>query len=337
MGASKTLLLSGHSTAGFAEGCSPSIFLIRSTFVFKVIPTPLALTPKHRGQRWVIGGLRRSTQAEGQICVVFQGCWRPLPCPCWWSPRCTGGWGVRAQWPARCVAAACSWGQGESGIEVCAGLHRADWLPVLWPPHSKSWLIGKDSDAGRDWGQEEKGMTEDEMAGWHHWLDGRESGWTPGVGDGQGGLPCCDSWGHKESDTTEWLNWTDWLEVAPLGLFSPPSPRTPAYTPIPVPLCRQSWGALTIRESAKNMKILLNSPCKQKVHPTILWLDYTEKCDFIFSISFYIWKESGCSVWEEMGVAHLGCYWRCCPSINLLIWGLMGHVIPEKATSLSEE
>ena len=53
--------------------------------------------------------------------------------------------------------------------------------PVLWPPHVKSWLIGKDSDAGRDWGQEEKGTTEDEMAGWHHWLDGRESEWTPGV------------------------------------------------------------------------------------------------------------------------------------------------------------
>ena len=79
--------------------------------------------------------------------------------------------------------------------------------PVLWPPHAKSWLVGKDSDAGRDWGQEEKGTTEDEMAGWHHWLDGRESGWTPGVGDGQGGLVCCNSWGHKESDTTEWLNW----------------------------------------------------------------------------------------------------------------------------------
>ena len=60
--------------------------------------------------------------------------------------------------------------------------------PVLWPPHEKNWLIGKDSDAGRDWGQEEKGTAEDEMAGWHHWLDGRESGWTPGVGDGQGGL-----------------------------------------------------------------------------------------------------------------------------------------------------
>ena len=83
--------------------------------------------------------------------------------------------------------------------------------PVLWPPHAKSWLIGKDSDAGRDWGQEEKGMTEDEMAGWHHWLNGRESGWTPGVGDGQGGLACCDSWGCKESDMTERLNWTEWL------------------------------------------------------------------------------------------------------------------------------
>ena len=87
------------------------------------------------------------------------------------------------------------------------------WL-VLWPPHAKSWLIGKDSDAGRDWGQEEKGTTEDKMAGWHHWLDGRESEWTPGVGDGQGGLACCDSWGRKESDMTERLNWTElnwWL------------------------------------------------------------------------------------------------------------------------------
>ena len=81
--------------------------------------------------------------------------------------------------------------------------------PILWPPHMKSWLIRKDPDAGRDWGQEEKGMTEDEMVGWHHRLDGHESEWTPGVGDGQGGLACCDSWGCKESDTTEWLNWTE--------------------------------------------------------------------------------------------------------------------------------
>ena len=81
--------------------------------------------------------------------------------------------------------------------------------PVLWPPHEKSWLIGKDSDAGRDWGQEEKGMTEDVVAGWHHWLDGQEFEWTLGDGDGQRGLACCDSWGHKESDTTEQLKWTE--------------------------------------------------------------------------------------------------------------------------------
>ena len=81
--------------------------------------------------------------------------------------------------------------------------------PILWPPGVKNWLIGKDSDAGRDWGQEKKGTTEDEMAGWHHWLDGRESEWTLGVGDGQGGLACCDSWGRKELDTTERLNWTE--------------------------------------------------------------------------------------------------------------------------------
>ena len=73
----------------------------------------------------------------------------------------------------------------------------------------EGWLIGKDSDAGRDWGQEEKGTAEDEMAGWHHWLDGHEFEWTPGVGDGQGGLACCDSWGRKESDMTERLIWSD--------------------------------------------------------------------------------------------------------------------------------
>ena len=82
--------------------------------------------------------------------------------------------------------------------------------PILWPPHVKSWLTGKDSDAGRDWGQEEKGMTEDKMAGWPHQLYGHEFGWTLGGGDGQGGLACCDSWGRKESGATARLNWTDW-------------------------------------------------------------------------------------------------------------------------------
>ena len=78
--------------------------------------------------------------------------------------------------------------------------------PILWPSDAKSWFIGKDPDAGKDWGQEEKGMTEDEMAGWHHRLNGHGFGWTPEVGDGQRGLVCCSSRGCKESDTTEWLN-----------------------------------------------------------------------------------------------------------------------------------
>ena len=78
--------------------------------------------------------------------------------------------------------------------------------PILWPPDAKNWLIWKDPDAGKDWKREEKGTTENEMVGWHHWFNGHESEHTMGVGDGQGGLVCCTPWGHKELDTTEWLN-----------------------------------------------------------------------------------------------------------------------------------
>ena len=81
--------------------------------------------------------------------------------------------------------------------------------PVLWPPDAKNWLIGKDPDAGKNWRQEEKGTAEDEMVGWHDWLDGHEFKRTPGVGDGQGSLACCSPWGHKELDMTEQLKWTD--------------------------------------------------------------------------------------------------------------------------------
>ena len=81
--------------------------------------------------------------------------------------------------------------------------------PILWPPDVKNWLIWKDPDAGKDLGQEENGMTENEMARWHHWLNAHEFGWTPGVGDGQGGLACCGSWDSKESDMTERLNWPE--------------------------------------------------------------------------------------------------------------------------------
>ena len=87
--------------------------------------------------------------------------------------------------------------------------------PILWPPDAKSWHFGKDPDAGKDWGQEEKGMTEDEMAGWHHRLDRHGFGCTPEAGDRQGGLACCGSWGLKESDMTEWVNWSElnWTEL----------------------------------------------------------------------------------------------------------------------------
>ena len=97
------------------------------------------------------------------------------------------------------------------GDQSCVFTGRTDAkaeTPILWPPHAKSWLTGKDPDAGRDWGQEENGKTEEQMAGWNHRLDGPEFEWMPGVGDGQGGLVCCDSQGRKESDMTERLNWT---------------------------------------------------------------------------------------------------------------------------------
>ena len=80
--------------------------------------------------------------------------------------------------------------------------------PILWPPDAKSWLIRKDPNAGRDWGQDEKGTAEDEMAGWHHQLDGHESEWTPGDGDGQGGLACCSPWGCKSRPRL-----SDWTEL----------------------------------------------------------------------------------------------------------------------------
>ena len=81
--------------------------------------------------------------------------------------------------------------------------------PILWPPDATNWLILKDPDAWKDWRWEEKGTTEDEMVGWHHWLNVNEFGWTLGVDDRQGGLACCSPWGCKESDTTECLNSTD--------------------------------------------------------------------------------------------------------------------------------
>ena len=106
------------------------------------------------------------------------------------------------------------WDQtSQSQRKSVLNIHRKDWC-WSWSSNtlatwSEDLMHCKDSDAGRDWGQEEMGTTEDEMAGWHHRLDGRGFGWTPGHGDGQGGLVCCDSWGCEELDMAEWLNWTE--------------------------------------------------------------------------------------------------------------------------------
>ena len=104
----------------------------------------------------------------------------------------------------------------QSGIFIGRADAEAE-TPIFWPPDAKNWLIGKDPDAGKHWRQEEKGTTEDKMVGWHHRLDGHESEQALGVGDGQGGLACCSPWGHKESDMTEWLSWTELSDMWYLG------------------------------------------------------------------------------------------------------------------------
>ena len=127
------------------------------------------------------------------------------------------------QWAWVWVNSRSWWWTGRPGMLRSMGLQRVghnwatelNWTdaeaetPILWPPDVKNWLIWKDPDAGKDWRWEEKGVTEDEMVGWHHWLDGYEFQQAPGVGDGQGSLECCSPWGRKESDTTERLNWTE--------------------------------------------------------------------------------------------------------------------------------
>ena len=101
-------------------------------------------------------------------------------------------------------------GRTDAGTEV----------PILWPPDGKNWLIGKDSDAGKDWRQEEKGMTEDKLVGWHHWLNGHEFEQAPGVGDGQGSLVCCSPWGHRVRHA--WVTELNLVVQHSVQLFSTP-------------------------------------------------------------------------------------------------------------------
>ena len=144
----------------------------------------------------------RNHQSQSFMC-----CWR-------WGMRknlesINGFWVV---WRLEDGATRCYLWKMNSQISTCnPGLGGTDVeaeTPILWPPDAESWLIWKDPDAGKDWGREEKGSTEDEMVGWHHRHNGHGFEQALGVGDGQGGLACCGSWGRKESDMTEWLSWT---------------------------------------------------------------------------------------------------------------------------------
>ena len=153
--------------------------------------------------------------------VIMYGC--ELDCEESWAPKNWCFWTVvlekTLESPLDCKEIQPVHAKGDQSWMFIGRTDAKAETPILWPPHAKNWLIGKDSDDGRDWGQEEKGTTEDEMAGWHHWLNGLEFGWTPGVGDGQGGLAFCDSWDCKESDMTEWLNWTELIMFKDLLLW----------------------------------------------------------------------------------------------------------------------
>ena len=138
-----------------------------------------------------------------------------------WELDCEEGW-VPKNWcfwtvvlektlesPLNCKEIQPIHSKGDQPWDFCRRTDAKAETLILWPPDVKNWLIGKDPDAGKDWRQEQKGMTEDEMVEWHHWLDGHEFEQAPGVSDGQGGLVCCSPWGLKELDMTEWLNWTE--------------------------------------------------------------------------------------------------------------------------------
>ena len=134
-----------------------------------------------------------------------------------WELDCEGGWAPK-NWCFWTVVLEKTWEsldckeiqpvhpKGDQSWVFLGGIDAETETPILGPTHVNSWLIVKDPDAGRHWGQEEKGQQRMRQ---HHRLDAHEFGWTPGVGDGQRGLACCDSWGCKASDTTERLNWTE--------------------------------------------------------------------------------------------------------------------------------
>ena len=162
---------------------SRDITLLTKVGIVKAIVFPIVM---YGCESWTI------IKAEHQRIDAFEPwCWRRL---------------LRVPWTAR---------RANQSIlkEIVLNIHCkvwcCRWSSKIWPLNMKNWLLWKDPDLGKDWRQEEKGMTEDEMVGFHHWLNGQEFELGLGVGDGQGSLACCSPWVHKELDTTERLNWTE--------------------------------------------------------------------------------------------------------------------------------
>ena len=167
-------------------------------------PTPVLLPRKSHGWRSRMGCSpwgREELDMTGRLpfhcslSCIGEGNGNPLQCSCLDNPRDGGAW-----WAA-------VYGVTQSRTRLGSS------------SNAKSWLIGKDPDAGKDWRQEEKGITEDDMVGWHHWLKGHEFEQAPGDGEGQGSLSCCSPWGHKELGTTEWLNNNKRLRRSPCKTF----------------------------------------------------------------------------------------------------------------------
>ena len=169
---------------------SRNLTLLTKVYLVKAIVLPVVM---YECESWII------KIAECRRIDAFElWCWRRL---------------LRVPWTARrSNQSILGYSRNQSWIFIGSADAKAE-TPILWPPDAKNWLIWKDADPGKDWRWEEKGKTENETVGWHHWLNGLEFESTPGVGDGQGGLACCSPWGHKELDTTEWLNWTELIII----------------------------------------------------------------------------------------------------------------------------
>ena len=186
---------------------SRDIILQTKVHLVKVMVFPVVM---YRCESWTIKKAGPSSQSYA-FSSSHVWMWE-LDCEEGWAPKNWWFWTVvlkTLESPLDCKEIQPVHPKGNQSWIVLGRTDAEAETPILWPPDAKNWLIGKHPDARIDWRWEEKGATEDEMVGWHHQCDRHEFEWTPGIGDGQGGLAGCNSWGRKDLDTTERLNWTE--------------------------------------------------------------------------------------------------------------------------------